>query len=173
MKKTNIDNLFNAAVADLTNDRDRLNELVKSQAGTEVGAFVIRALEWYADQEKHQLLWELLNEAVDMSKLGFMGSFRSFVGNCLLDDSSFRIEWRKLVQKGGDLEWDYKTGSFKTEVCNKEDPDARPTVLYAGDDGSQKVALLMEAMDHKVWEVEQREALEKHIQELFMNVSES
>lgn len=165
---TNIDTLFSFALNKLTADRERLNTLLEKQKGTDIGRFMERALEWRTDASKMQLLWELFHEVIDMSDLGFIGSFVSFVSHELLDDGAFRVEWRKaFLDENKRLVW--LGGDFKTVLTDKDDPKAKPVVVYDVDEGTQDVCLLMEAMDHKdlmeamdhkEWEVLQQQELE-------------
>ena len=100
-----------------------------------------------------------------MSPIGFMDSFESFVSNSLLDDSAFRIEWRKnFVDENHNLVW-LPGGVCKTVLTTKDDPKAEPVVVL-DNDGTQQVALLMEAMDHKEWEHRQRIEQEEELQRL-------
>jgi hypothetical protein len=93
------------------------------------------------------MLWEFTHKAFDMNPLLFMGSFGSFVGNCLLDDSSFKIEWRKPDLNGYSLKW-LPNGEFQTIVTTKDDPKGKPLLVRSSDDdGETDVALIMEAMD--------------------------
>jgi hypothetical protein len=155
---TNIDTLFSFALNKLTADRERLNSLLEKQKGTDIGRFMERALEWRTEASKMQLLWELFHEVIDMSDLGFIGSFVKFVVNDLLDDGAFRVEWRKaFLDENKRLVW--LGGDFKTVLTDKDDPKAEPVVVYDVDEGTQDVCLLMEAMDHKEWEVFQQQAI--------------
>lgn len=129
--------------------------------------FIMRVLNWKTDtvNDGHQKLWELFHEVIDTSPPNFLDSFHSFVVNCLLDDDAFLVEWRKpLVNDDGMLVWN-RDGSMKTVIVDKDDPRAHPVVVRTGD-GSQNVSLLMEAMDHKDWEVKRREELEEEKLEL-------
>ena len=160
------DLLFSFALNKLTADRKRLDSLLEKQKGTDVGRFMERALEWRTEASKRQLLWELLHEVIDMSDMGFMGSFTSFVANDLIDDGAFRVEWRKaFLDENKRLVW-LSGGDFKTVLTNKDDPKAQPVVVYDVDEGTQDVCLLMEAMDHKEWKVLQRQELENKKNEL-------
>lgn len=159
------DTLFAFALNKLTADRERLNSLLEEEKGTDVGKFMERALEWRTEAPKRQLLWELFHEVIDMTDMGFMGSFIGFVVNNLLDDAAFRIEWRKpYLDDNHNLVW-LPNGEFKTVLTDKDDPKAEPVVV-SDNDGTQNVALLMEAMDHKEWEVKQRQELENKKNEL-------
>lgn len=160
------DILFSFALNKLTADRERLNSLLEEQKGTNVGRFMERALEWRTEASKRQLLWELFHEVIDMSDLGFIGSFVSFVSHELLDDGAFRVEWRKaFLDEKHNLVW-LPGGDFKTVLTDKDDPKAEPVIVLDFNEGTQNVALLMEAMDHKEWEVLQRQELENKKNEL-------
>ena len=128
---------------------------------------MLRVLEWRNDPKNgKQHLWEMFQEVIDMSPMGFMGDFYSFVINGLLDDAAFRIEWRKnYVDENHNLVC-LPGGMCKTVLTDKDDPDAEPVVVW-DNDGTQNVKLLMEAMDHKEWEVKRREEQEKKIREMF------
>lgn len=116
---TKIDALFTAGIEKLTNDRALLVSLLAEQAGTEIGRFMNRVLWWRSHEENKHLLWALFSEVIDMSEVGFMGSFYSFVSNDLLDDGGFRIE---------------------------NGPSGDPVVVYDSE-GNQDPSELMEAMD--------------------------
>lgn len=143
----NIQSIQNSAINKLNSDREGLERLLKDYHGNPVTDFIIRVLEWYNNKDKSQLLWEFTHKAFDMNPLLFMGSFGSFVGNCLLDDSSFKIEWRKPDLNGYSLKW-LPNGEFQTIVTTKDDPKGKPLLVWSGDDdGETDVALIMEAMD--------------------------
>jgi hypothetical protein len=133
----------------------------------DVKAFIIRVLQWRKDRKNgRQWLWELFHEAINVSDLNFLSSFNSFVVNSLLDDSAFRIEWRKnFVDENHNLVW-LPGGGCKTVLTTKDDPRAEPVVVVDHNDGTQNVALLMEAMDHKEWEHRQRIEEEQEPQRL-------
>jgi hypothetical protein len=154
------DHLFSLAMTKLTSDREGLNSLLEEEKGTELGKFMERALLWRTEASKKQHLWELFHEVIDMSDMNFMGSFISFVSNCLLDDSFFKVEWRKpFLDENRRLVW-LPGGEFKTVLTSKDDPRAEPVIVWDNDNGTQDVSLLMEAMDHKEWEEKQRQELE-------------
>jgi len=134
---------------------DLINRLSDEHTPDDVKAFIARVFQWRRDKNGRQWLWELFHEAMDMSPLGFMDSFESFVANSLLDDSAFRIEWRK----------NFHGGVCKTVLTTKDDPKAAPVVVL-DNDGTQQVALLMEAMDHKEWEHRQRIEQEEEVERL-------
>jgi len=130
----------------------------------EVKVFIRRALEWYCDKDKHQLLWEFMHKAVHMSDTLFCDSLRSFVANCLLDDSAFKIEWRRTIYDGQHrLIW-LPNGEYKTEVTTKEDPKSTP-VLLRDNDGTQNATLLLEAL----FIADQREEERKQFFDEFLN----
>ena len=147
-----------------------INLLSDEHTPDDVKAFIDRVFQWRRDRKNGcQWLWELFHEAMDMSPLGFMDSFKSFVANSLLDDSAFRIEWRKnFVDENHDLVW-LPGGVCKTVLTTKDDPKAEPVVVL-DNDGTQQVALLMEAMDHKEWEHRQRIEQEEELRRLFSKI---
>lgn len=158
-----LEDIFNLAKVDIQRQYDRLNGTLNEHAGTPIGDFCNRVLSWRVDKARSQWLWELFHEAMD--------SFNAFVVNALLDDAAFRIEWRKnVVDELGKLEW-LPGGNIKTVLVDKSDPGAQPVVLY-DNDGTQNVSLLMEAMDHKEWENEQRILSERKLKELFRQIRE-
>jgi len=123
-----VEDLFTAGIEKLTNDRALLVSLLAEQAGTDIGRFMNRVLWWRFHPENKQLLWDLFSEVIDMSEVGFMGSFYSFVSNDLLDDGGFRIS----VGSHGD-----------------------PVVVYDSE-GNQDPSELMEAMDRAELEYTRR-----------------
>lgn len=148
----------NSAIDQLNADRARLERLLAEYSNNPVGEFMRRVLDWYNDKDKKQLLWEFAHKAFDLNPILFMGSFVSFVGNCLLDDSAFKIEWRKPDFNGYDLIW-LPNGEYKTILTTKDDPKSSPLLLQSTEDDAKKdVDLIMEAMDIK-------ELREKEMQE--------
>jgi len=141
--------LLSMAQGDLQDDFNRLmKRLEPLHPGDLIPVFVARVLEWQADPEKKQLVYEMFRKAFSYNSLTFFGSLNGFVGNCLLDDSYFQIEWRKPdYMKGFRLQW-LPGGDYKTKLTTKEDPKGRPEVIWSKDDnGTQRVELLLEAMD--------------------------
>ena len=128
-----------------------------------------------ADLSPHQdpFRWRILESELKIKivkspahKCLALAQFHSFVVNGLLDDGAFRIEWRKnFVDENHNLVW-LPGGMCKTVLTDKDDPAAQPVVVW-DNDGTQNVKLLMEAMDHKEWEVKRREEQEKKIREMF------
>lgn len=177
-----MDNLANTIVSlnvELHEAKERLkqhhtaiiNRLSDEHTPDDVKAFIARVFQWRRDRKNgSQWLWELFHEAISMSPIGFMDSFGSFVSNSLLDDSAFRIEWRKnFVDENHNLVW-LPGGVCKTVLTTKDDPRAEPVVVVDHNDGTQNVALLMEAMDHKEWEHRQRIEQEEELQRLFTKI---
>lgn len=164
MSDSPTDLIFNQAVHKLSKDRDAVQGLLTTDRHPEVVAFVSRFLEWYGDKTMSSYLWELFNEVVDLDNLTVLGSLHSFVVNNILDDGAFRVDWRKTVTNNGSVCWD-SNGNPKTVLVDKNHPDAVPVVVY-DNDGTQDVKLLMEAMDHKMREIKQREEMSAKLQAL-------
>lgn len=165
--------IFKSAEATLQANFTRLLEQMRSNEGTPVGVFMERVVAWRASAEnrsdKKQFLFCIFEKAFNtIDDMSFFSSFGSFVGNCLLDDSYYAIEWRKP-----DYIWTEETfagkvikipeiqyisgGNIKTMLTTKEDPDGRPFVVWAHDDTPNHETAaepLLEAMDI----MEQREA---------------
>jgi hypothetical protein len=160
--KKNINEEFVKAKREIETDCDEMLKLIddiKSGGHDEIREFVEQVFEWRKDGEKDQWLWEIFREVVDFNQKEFLSSFRSFVGNFLLDDSYFRIEWRRaFISSEGFLEW-LPDGNYRTEIVDKSADRAFPIVIpdYS-DSGSQNVSLIKEAMDHKFLEKERRDA---------------
>jgi len=144
--KDQIESIHQKALGTLDSDRKSLERLLTEYSDFPIIPFIHRVLDWRCDKNKSQWLWEFAHQAFDLSPLLFLGGFTSFVSNCLLDDSSFKIDWRKPELNGHQLIW-LPGGEFKTMLTTKEDPDSRPLLLWAGDDGTSNVDILMEAMD--------------------------
>jgi hypothetical protein len=95
-------------------------------------------------------------------------TFHGFVVNCLLDDSAFRVEYRKLfIDENYDLVWE--NNEHKTVLSSKDDPDSDPVVIW-DNDGTQKVSLLMEAMDHAELRHLRRQQQNEKIKEMFSEI---
>jgi hypothetical protein len=158
----NVREIYDRAKADLHQDFERTLERLKEAEGTDVGVFMEKLLEWkYKKGSTHsQLAWEIFHRAIEIeNEKCFFGSLNSFVGNCLLDDSYFAIEWRKpdylyktevyggIEVQAPELQW-LPGGEFKTMLTTKDDPKGKPVVVWAHDDnGTQNAKLLLEAMD--------------------------
>lgn len=139
----NIEAEFARAAANLNQTREAWVWFMardNAEMPEDVRAFVLRVFAYRADSERGHWLWEVFHEVLDMSDLMFLDSFLEFVGHDLLDDGAFRIEWRK----------------FGKELTTKDDPNAEPVVVRDYDEGTQDVALLMEALDHKQLEHDRR-----------------
>jgi hypothetical protein len=134
------DTLLDAALSSVQKDHSKLVELVARVQGTEVGEFVNRALDWRIN--KPQEFYELFCQVIDTSPEGFMGSFRMWVVNALLDDDSFEIKWFRS-------EMNRETRTFQTVSADPSDSDFSiyPLVVQGGDTGRQDPKLLMVAMD--------------------------
>lgn len=138
---------------------------VYNDSPVEIQEFVQRVFAWKQDSTRKQWIWELFHEVIDFGSRDFNGNFGSFVSNYLLDDSEFRVEWRKpAVDSNGRLIWG--KGGFETVVTTKEDPAAEPVVVSDFIDGRQNVSLLMEAMDHMERRHEERIQENEKVQKL-------
>lgn len=146
-----LDILWNRSQVRLEQNLQSIKNILVEENG-EISAFVRRVLDWSTNASKaglSQLLWEFAHNVFDQSdELNFLGNINSFVQNELLDDGSFVIEWRKNRIVNDDLVWDRETNGWETELTTKDDPNGRPVLKRATDDnGTQKVELIMEAMD--------------------------
>lgn len=176
--------LLDAAQKQLILQYEELRRLRAQESGTPIGEFLTRVLTWRTDPNRRHWLWELFNEAIDMSDVHFMGSLASFINNCLIDDHAFRVEYRKpflkeeiigtlpngVPLKSFNLEWQ-TDGSFKTVLVEESDPKGSPVVVL-DNDGTQDVRKLMRAMDRKEREHDERLALEAEKLELFRRIRE-
>lgn len=174
--------IFLTAQNQLNKDYQLFVNRLERNEGTSVGDFMERVLEWTQDSQRHQWLWVIFHEAFNVdNNLEFFNSFGSFVGNCLLDDSSFSIEWRKtdfLVSsvevpgKENYEEWSlqyFPNGDLKTKLTTKDDPKGRPLVIWARTDGPEAKhdpKLLMEAMDiHEARQLQRIKEIEEEMLE--------
>ena len=132
--------VFDLALNQLNKDYANLNRLIEKEKNSLVGKFITRVLSWKTDKEKNHYLWDMFLEVFAFDPINFIGSFGSFVGGNLLDDSAFRIEWRKYTYN--------RSGVRTFEIVSREDPKAEPVVLH-DNEGTQNVKLLLEAMDYK------------------------
>ena len=160
------DEIFNRALADITLQRDETKAFCADQTQYAPGysrqacvELAERMMAWYIDKRKHQWLWCFAHHAIIMdSPMTFLANLNNFIGNCLLDDSQFRIEWRKtMITKNFEVRCD-KNGCIMTvkTTPNEKSGRARPHLFrhYTDEGGSQDPALIMAAMD----EIELREA---------------
>jgi hypothetical protein len=138
--------VFLSAMQALGHDYSKIQERLEATKGNATHTFILKFLEWLQDKYKHQLLWEMFHETLSLNPLTVLGELDSFVGNCILDDSYFKVEWRKIdYGTGYDVQW-LPDGKFKMKVCRSDDPAAKPVVLRAGDDGCQDPNVLIETM---------------------------
>lgn len=154
--------IYERAKARLQYDFESILRRLQESKDEDVTHFVQKLLEWNTDRRsmRSQLAWEIFHKAISIEdELTFFGSLNSFVGNCLLDDSYFTIEWRKTdylvtteVFEGREiqnleLQW-LPNGDFKTKLTTKDDPEGKPVVIWSQDDnGKQDPKLLIEAME--------------------------
>lgn len=156
--------IYDQALVKLNNQKANMQELLENHQEDDIGKFINKVLTWYFDKNKKHMLWEIFHNVFDLSPLLFMETFCSFVVNSLLDDSAFRIEYRKLsLNKDFNLIW--QNGEFKTDLSSEEDLDANP-IVYWDNDGSQDVNLLLKAMDHAELRRLKRIKLEKETKDL-------
>ena len=144
----NAEKILNKAQNQLQDAYMRIQERIEKNY-EDTGPFIQRLIDWVSD-DSHIMAYTMFHEAISVENpLNFFESLNSFVGNCLLDDRAFRIEWHKVFyDENFELVWD-NAGEFKTVVTTKEDPESRPVVLrYNGDENRcHRALLLMEAMD--------------------------
>ncbi len=139
MTKSNIEKCHEMAVNNINKQLQSFTEMhesYKDEGWADFHAFVNRVMEWrMSDDWRATSLYQFLGEVVDMDEVCFLGSFRSFAVNALLDDSDF---------------------------CIRYDSNNLPVVDWGYDSGSQEVSLLMEAMD--AIEAHQKSREEKIVQ---------
>lgn len=157
-----IDSIYNLAISDISKQKANLELAIADVKDPNINAFIARVLSWYFDKNKKQLLWETFNKVFDLNPILFMGSFRSFIDNELLDDSAFRVEYRVYFKDEYKLVWE--DDGLKTHLSTKEDVNSFPVVIR-DNDGTQDVLLLMEAMDKAEFLQEQRIKLEQELSE--------
>ena len=155
----NADNFLQCAVDQLRVDHEKFTKLVAKVQGTDVGEFVNRALDWKVN--KPHRFYELFHEVIACDNMNFMGSFRSWVANYLLDDSSFKVIWIKN-------QMNKETGRIDQISSDPSDPDfcVAPVVVEGYDDGCQDPAILMAAMDRIERNCEAREALDLKVKSM-------
>lgn len=120
----------------------------------ETRKFVDRVLEWYSDKKNRcqwlYVMFEPSGALKVQEPTQFLASLASFVGNCLLDDSSFLIEWRKyhFTENHSNI-FDNSERGFVTDLTTEDDPKSWPCVVAypSNDNGSTDAAELLHAMD--------------------------
>ena len=176
-----LDNRITATLAkaalELEDNAAGLQELLDITYAPDVVRFVERVLEWKSDYNRCQWLYTFLLHATPgatTESLGWMASFSSFVSNCCLDDSYFKIHWiepdylweddtlrlpdgTSFMYKRSEIQYiprgepDFYGLGSKYKVSTKDNPNSEPTVFWSNDDNdpeqSQDVKLLLEAMD--------------------------
>lgn len=117
----------------------------------DIRAFVARVLAWQGDvvPDGRHMLWSVFCEVFDVDGINFMSSLSSFVGNELLDDSTFDIEWRRTkFDKNKMPVWANTVRGIEEYLSTSDDPMAEPVVVRCSQDqGSQDVKLLLEMMN--------------------------
>jgi hypothetical protein len=76
----------------------------------------------------------------------FILSLQSFLSNAVLDDSYFKIIWKKIQRDTNDR----VTNITKKIVCNKTDKDGYPEILFTHDEDKERsndIKLLEEALE--------------------------
>lgn len=145
------------AVAKIQDDADDVEEYLRKYASTPVGQFILLFLSWALDTRKHQLLWEMFHEVMQLGERCMLADLKSFVGNELLDDSYFVIVWvvpdyaMRTLGEGDDAvelaTLQFVNGDIKVREVPADDPQGRPRVRRAVDNGSQDPGLLLAAME--------------------------
>jgi hypothetical protein len=141
----NIDLLITYAVNELEGQIVRLKQQCEENADTNISRVIFKFLDWRINNQ--QLLWEFTREfnGFKMSHVGFIGWLTFFVSNYLLDDSGFKIEWKKRSY----IEFKNEVDFEKYVACTKDDKDAEPflQISYDDDNWHQNPDLILEAMD--------------------------
>lgn len=110
--------------------------------------FLGKILEWRV--KDNILEWMMFSEVLDSDSLkDWLSSLNFFLGNTLMGNCCFSIEWRKVHYKNNQVQLG-KSGEVEMILTTKEDPKARPVVVnckfgYPG--FSQDPKLLLEAME--------------------------
>ena len=155
-----IHSIHDKAVAELADDLTKFQKMLVKYQGTPVGNFMVAALDL---RTKHDLeFWSLFEKVIDSTPKNFLRSFVHFVGNCLLDDDCYYIEWHKTTY---DLD-----GNMKVEVSSSEDPDAEPKVIWPEQShprGTQDPEPLMKAMEFAIRRREAYVQLSEEVEQMF------
>lgn len=144
----NIARVTTAGCNQLESDAQALQNLLEEDHVTDdIRKFITRVFDWYHDRTRAQYLYEMFRDVLNIDDKHFVSSVHSFVVDKLLDDGSFKILWCVPAYKNG-FELVYtKAGDIKYRIVKKTNPRARPRVVRGGDNGTQNVALLLDAME--------------------------
>jgi hypothetical protein len=153
------DIIFNQAIYNLYQDKCKLDHLIEKNKDNDIGRWLVKALEWYNDKSKSQLLWELIHESIYISDADFMGSLYSFTVNYFIEAGCAKIEWKKPYYTEDFGIVFLPNGEIKKIEVLKTDPKSMPVLVLDGDNLLDAKDIL-EAMDI----MEQRE--KDRIQEL-------
>lgn len=124
-----------------------LNFLEEDHVTDDIRKFITRVFAWYHDKTRRQYLYEMFRDVLSLDDKNFVDSVHSFVVDKLLDDGSFEIHWCvPAYKKAFELVYT-KNGDIKYKRVKKTNPRARPRVVRGGDNGTQNVALLLDAME--------------------------
>jgi hypothetical protein len=129
-----------------------LDELLYYYESKPIGRLIERMLQWQADVSKAHWLNNMFGEVIDCQSVHFMGEVNDFVRRALMLGSygSFRIEYRKPMKLGRDVQW-AANGRYKTVEANQSDSEAKPYVFWGHEDNDcRDASKLLEAMD--AWE---------------------
>jgi hypothetical protein len=137
-----------AGCAQLESDEQALlNFLEEDHVTVDIREFITRVFAWYHDKTRSQYLYEMFRDVLNLDDKHFVSSVHDFVVNELLDDGSFEIHWCVPVYKNGFSLVYTKNGDIKYKRVKKTNPRARPRVVRGGDNSTQNVALLLDAME--------------------------
>lgn len=126
------------------NDYEAILKRLEDKKHPKIVEFLNLVLAWHTDRVKSQWLWEMFGLAFNCDNpLDFFRSLNSFIGNCLLDDSYFLVEWREADLSWSayltddqapvrDMEYD-EYGRVKTILVSSESPRSRPRVKWIND----------------------------------------
>ena len=125
---------LHSAAQSLKESHVALVRLAQKNEGTPVGKFILRAMEWRADERKAVMLHSFLCRVMQCNT-GFMHQLTAFVENSLLGSGGFSIVW---------------VGGRSGDILPMKDSRSRPAVIdQNGLVGAscRNAALLLEAMD--------------------------
>jgi hypothetical protein len=105
--------------------------------------FVDLFISWYSDKQKHQWLWELFHNVIQLDDVNVIWSLDHFIHYHLYDDGGYSVWW--------------KTTKFADDTCSLVDKyhteyvkDSYPVLKHDTDDNyHQDVQLLIDLMNKK------------------------